>query len=151
MKWGVRRYQNADGSLTPKGKKAKATYDLRSKSNKTIGDKVKIANQDEFRRSIYGKQLNEFLTNHEKEIKDARSKKQEEERKKSSVGMEKRMKRFNDAKSVDPKLSYPKIYNSDIGKQVTKEWHNRFHNYSFKEDPDYYREIEDRYLDSIGQ
>ena len=147
MKWGVRRYQNADGSLTPKGKKAIATYNLKSKNNKTLLEKNRVLNQNELRRSIYGKQLNEFLANHEKEIKRARFKKESEEKKKqwdSAFG------RFNNAQKKDPTLSYPKMYNSDIGKQVTKEWHDRWGNSSFKEDPDYYREIEDRYLSSIG-
>ncbi len=45
MKWGVRRYQNADGSLTEKGKKRYANPDgsLNEKGKKKFGDSVKTA------------------------------------------------------------------------------------------------------------
>ena len=46
MKWGVRRYQNKDGSLTPKGKKR---YDNMSddKLQKTLYKQVKRARSEQ--------------------------------------------------------------------------------------------------------
>lgn len=45
MKWGVRRYQNKDGSLTPAGKKRYAR-DQRENAGKKKGDKVGAADPD---------------------------------------------------------------------------------------------------------
>lgn len=42
MKWGVRRYQNADGSLTDAGKKR---YDKKKKDNKLPADALKDSNR----------------------------------------------------------------------------------------------------------
>lgn len=49
MKWGVRRYQNKDGSLTPKGKKhyaeADAKWEKELKNGKIDNDYYKIYNK----------------------------------------------------------------------------------------------------------
>lgn len=42
MKWGVRRYQNKDGSLTPAGKKRELTDEERKARNKKIAKGVAI-------------------------------------------------------------------------------------------------------------
>jgi len=41
MRWGVRRYQNADGSLTAAGKKRQANQDYKAKINKAWDDSLK--------------------------------------------------------------------------------------------------------------
>ena len=43
MKWGVRRYQNPDGSLTPAGEKRYGTIDNFNKANKHSGDSASNA------------------------------------------------------------------------------------------------------------
>lgn len=40
MKWGVRRYQNKDGSLTPAGKKRAASFDKKAKQQGWSDDAV---------------------------------------------------------------------------------------------------------------
>ena len=48
MKWGIRRYQNKDGSLTPVGKKRrKQTEDLSSMSNEELRKKVNRMNNEQ--------------------------------------------------------------------------------------------------------
>lgn len=49
MKWGVRRYQNADGSLTPAGKKRYTNPDgsLNEKGKKKFGKSVKSESESE--------------------------------------------------------------------------------------------------------
>ena len=47
MKWGVRRYQNKDGSLTPRGKKRRqmAVSDIRSEYDRTKANRKKAEKQ----------------------------------------------------------------------------------------------------------
>lgn len=57
MKWGVRRYQNADGSLTPAGRKRYSDYEggKDSATRKTIpvgGGKRKSASVDDYQNAI---------------------------------------------------------------------------------------------------
>ena len=48
MKWGVRRYQNKDGTLTPAGKKRRnQTEDLSSMSNEELRKKVNRMNNEQ--------------------------------------------------------------------------------------------------------
>lgn len=53
MKWGVRRYQNADGSLTPAGKKRYTNPDgsLNEKGKKKFGNSVKTESETPKRKS----------------------------------------------------------------------------------------------------
>lgn len=57
MKWGVRRYQNPDGSLTPAGIRRLQKADIRWAKKKTdkITDKAKKASQREL--DAYGREL----------------------------------------------------------------------------------------------
>lgn len=57
MKWGVRRYQNPDGSLTPAGRKRleKADYKWAEKKTDKITAQAKKASQREL--DTYGKEL----------------------------------------------------------------------------------------------
>lgn len=57
MKWGVRRYQNPDGSLTPAGRKhlEKADYKWAKKKTDKITAQAKKASQREL--DAYGKEL----------------------------------------------------------------------------------------------
>ena len=57
MRWGVRRYQNPDGSLTEKGRRRLEKIDQRWARKKTdkITNKAKKASQREL--DIYGKEL----------------------------------------------------------------------------------------------
>lgn len=67
MKWGVRRYQNPDGSLTPAGRKRleKADYKWAKKKTDKITAQAKKASQKEL--DVYGNELlklpNAFRTN----------------------------------------------------------------------------------------
>ena len=85
QKWGVRRYQNKDGSLTAKGKKrqteGKETSTISAKKCKA-GDKIKIGNRDfTVTEDKYGKELEwddgkksvvvQFNNNDEVDIKKA--------------------------------------------------------------------------------
>lgn len=47
MKWGVRRYQNKDGSLTAAGKKRRKSEDLSSMSNDELRKKVNRMNNEQ--------------------------------------------------------------------------------------------------------
>ena len=57
MKWGVRRYQNEDGTLTPAGRRRLEKADIRWAKRKTdkITSKAKKASQREL--DVYGKEL----------------------------------------------------------------------------------------------
>lgn len=57
MKWGVRRYQNPDGSLTPAGRKRleKADYKWAKKKTDKITAKARKASQKEL--DVYGNEL----------------------------------------------------------------------------------------------
>lgn len=52
MKWGVRRYQNADGSLTPAGKKRYAEDDAHEDHGKTSPKSVKSMSDKDLREAI---------------------------------------------------------------------------------------------------
>ena len=54
MKWGVRRYQNTDGSLTPRGQARRDKRD--TKWAQTKGEKIKIKVQ-----KTVSKDMNEFI------------------------------------------------------------------------------------------
>ena len=47
MKWGVRRYQNKDGTLTAAGKKRRKSEDLSSMSNDELRKKVNRMNNEQ--------------------------------------------------------------------------------------------------------
>lgn len=47
MKWGVRRYQNKDGTLTAAGKKRRKSEDLSSMSNEELRKKVNRMNNEQ--------------------------------------------------------------------------------------------------------
>lgn len=63
MRWGIRRFQNKDGSLTPAGRKRRASYDLedrsssnaninRKSSSKSNSSKMNHMSDDELRKAI---------------------------------------------------------------------------------------------------
>lgn len=56
MKWGVRRYQNPDGSLTPRGRQRLDKIDNKWASKK--GEKVKVKVQKKV-----SKEMNDFVNN----------------------------------------------------------------------------------------
>ena len=61
QKWGVRRYQNADGSLTEAGKKRYAKELNRKIGSKLdFGDQIKV--QDDIRRHLSAKNLEQLRT-----------------------------------------------------------------------------------------
>lgn len=65
MKWGVRRYQNKDGSLTALGRKRQKNDDADSQSNTKPAAKKKISDMtdDEIRTKINRMQLEEQYKN----------------------------------------------------------------------------------------
>lgn len=65
MKWGVRRYQNADGTLTSAGKKRYLNPDgtLNKKGKKKFGDSVKLDENSKVRAKTSDEYLNEKLSN----------------------------------------------------------------------------------------
>lgn len=63
MKWGVRRYQNPDGTLTAKGKKRLQKQDtrwIRKNTTSTIRNKVIKRSYDEFQNKL--PELNKTMT-----------------------------------------------------------------------------------------
>ena len=70
MKWGVRRYQNADGSLTPAGKKRQEKQFKKEYANKVLIPKINkkyekydFSNMDDPKvKRIYDKYINEYQT-----------------------------------------------------------------------------------------
>lgn len=67
MKWGVRRFQNADGSLTPEGRKHYSGEDFKSAQKKVEKGKTMVEGVKKTRVKAAEKQ-------HEKKIKDDLSK-----------------------------------------------------------------------------
>lgn len=65
MKWGVRRYQNADGTLTAEGKKRYLNPDgtLNKKGKKKFGDSVKLDETPKPRAKTSDEYLNEQIAN----------------------------------------------------------------------------------------
>ena len=57
MKWGVRRYQNKDGSLTPAGKKRYDDSDVHEDHRKTYPKSVKSMSDAELRSAINRMQM----------------------------------------------------------------------------------------------
>lgn len=64
MKWGVRRYQNADGTLTDAGKKRYLNPDgtLNKKGKKKFGDSVKLAEKETSKAKTSDDYLNDQLS-----------------------------------------------------------------------------------------
>lgn len=55
MKWGVRRYQNKDGSLTPEGKKHVSAYRKNLQQNKDVdAEAKKLFSQDKRLKKDFG-------------------------------------------------------------------------------------------------
>lgn len=71
MKWGVRRYQNADGSLTPAGRKRanKLASDYKSLTGKRVPGKKKISDSKD---DLYVKKNSNQMTDSELKEKTAR-------------------------------------------------------------------------------
>lgn len=67
MKWGVRRFQNADGSLTPEGRKRYGSGDLKEAQKKVEKGKAMVDGVKKTRVKAAEKQ-------HDKKIKDDLSK-----------------------------------------------------------------------------
>lgn len=65
MKWGIRRYQNADGTLTAAGKKRYLNPDgtLNKKGKKKFGDSVKVDEVQKPRAKTSDEYLNEKISN----------------------------------------------------------------------------------------
>lgn len=72
MKWGVRRFQNADGSLTPEGRKRYGSGDLKEAQKKVEKGKAMVDGVKKTRVKAAEKQ-------HEKKIKDDLSKMTDQE------------------------------------------------------------------------
>lgn len=72
MKWGVRRFQNADGSLTPEGRKRYGSGDLKEAQKKVEKGKAMVDGVKKTRVKAAEKQ-------HEKKIKDDLSKMSDQE------------------------------------------------------------------------
>ena len=189
MKWGVRRYQNADGSLNPKGqekisKKYKSYMDTvkarieneNANANRTRRAKADAglkevsyrgSQSDNDFHSSYNKLLlkdikqDKYYKKAQQLVKDCNASsldvvKQNNKRMNSLKEDSKRTTkltlddRFNEAKKVDPNLTFNKIYKSNEGKKVTEKWRKSFGNDDFKEDSAYYQDMEEAYYDSKG-
>ena len=62
MKWGVRRYQNPDGTLTPAGKKRYSDSDSSTEStSKSTSTKISDLSDDELRKLVNRKQTEKQL------------------------------------------------------------------------------------------
>lgn len=95
MKWGVRRYQNEDGSLNPKGQKRIASK-YKKYSNKTIG----AVNRE--RQRLYVDSYNRVAD------------------RLNSGGLEKFNKRHNPKNQDAYMKAYEKMFNKELSKELDK-------------------------------
>lgn len=147
QKWGVRRYQNADGSLTPAGQKR---YQKAMKL-------WKFSNNPSFyKNNIYKKKAQRMFNELGVDDPDtAKAKKEAKKQKQLSrtTSVNDLYSRFDAAKAKNPNLTYDTIYKSAPAKKVTAEWKSRcskYKDYDFREDTDYYKDMEDAYFRSLG-
>lgn len=68
MKWGVRRYRNSDGTLTPLGKKKANTY--AKKYNKVTGGDVRKHKPQDSHSTSTGKRISEMSNDELREAKE---------------------------------------------------------------------------------
>ena len=121
MKWGVRRYQNKDGTLTPKGRKKYYGKTGLLNSNGRKYNKEQRETFDRYKNAVYytTKKMNPEFSKKEAELRDIRKKNQEHfesNRKKYSKGD-----KWSDATWDDFRdLSYNEWMTSDLGKKEKK-------------------------------
>ena len=132
MRWGVRRYQNPDGSLTPDGKRR---YDKLADKGDKLRAKGKTSsllphNQLAINASISREQHKKLIEDR-KRIDEINRKQREAYRK----AQKDREDAFKKVYGKDAKLDYMRIYN-----EMSKD--KRFKNLLDSEDPDDYREAE---------
>ena len=113
MKWGVRRYQNKDGSLTPAGKKRlakdlKSDYDANRKH--FIGQPFRTSNE-------YNKKLSDAVDNH---ITDA-------DKKRIKAAKDKWKSAEDDARDAE-----------DILDRLAEDYGKKYYNDELKKNPDSY-------------
>lgn len=68
MKWGIRRYQKKDGSLTSEGKKRYTTKDIESDMDKSISDNKETYNRIKEKGSEISEKANSLGKEYEKEL-----------------------------------------------------------------------------------
>lgn len=92
QKWGVRRYQNEDGTLTEAGKKRYLNSDgTMTKEGIKASKKFKNIRRREYKRDVYGKVLNKY---------------DEDERKATEYARKQGLDEFNDVLTDDQKRNY---------------------------------------------
>lgn len=76
MKWGVRRYQNKDGSLTPRGKKREEKNNERSKyaAKRILNEKIYYTDRELKRNEKQRVSLSKKIDNYESKANDAHDK-----------------------------------------------------------------------------
>lgn len=109
MKWGIRRYQNKDGSLTPAGQKRYAK--LKKEMERLDTDKQPETTQLD-RDKALGRNLESMTT---QEIRDATTRMQEEER------YLKEMRRLNPTKNIK-EMTYEELQNLKNRVQLEQEY-----------------------------
>lgn len=110
MKWGVRRYQNADGSLTPAGKR-KAAKDRYKKDLRDAA--ARQADRDTKRKQPYYRMLD---PQHKKDIKNAEERRAKEDPKFQKKLLKKREKKATEF-SADYSKRWTDLYNKAADKQ----------------------------------
>lgn len=108
QKWGVRRYQNPDGTLTPAGKKheQKATY----KSMKALGKE-------------YAKQRrhNDFITEARKFVPKEKLKELAKMKKKAEIAYLSGKRKYDEAHDQPEDIAREKVINDILGKYAKKK------------------------------
>ena len=82
QKWGVRRYQNEDGSLTPAGQKKQDKQDRKKltqelhKENKSLAKTLFVSNSTSsvIRRSLNVRRASKYITKNNMSVEDAMKK-----------------------------------------------------------------------------
>ena len=108
MKWGVRRFQNEDGSLTPAGKKRSDRYQkardrdkriadihkennsdnrvLTTKSNSIYGDRNNTINENIHRENRIVNRADKYITKNNMSVKDALSRSRNVQKRNEIIG-----------------------------------------------------------------
>lgn len=161
MRWGVRRYQNYDGTLTEQGRKKYLNSDG---SLNELGKKVAVSNQP-VSKILRKQNQNHLLTNYQKEV-NSKLKKMDEEEKAQRNAREKRIqnetpkdlteafeitKRKYGVKSMDDIYKHPASVKA--GKDFVKDMKSQFPEFTIndiKQDTSYWRARENAYYESMG-
>lgn len=120
MKWGVRRYQNKDGTLTALGRKRAAK--LSAKYNKLVGEKISSENNTANSKTSTKKKSIKDMT--DEELKAAISRKQLEDNYKEAYPTKQVKKGDSFVKKVGGILINDMVVPAatDIGKQVLRSY-----------------------------